>query len=673
MKKILYFLILLLLPISVEAYGIDNYRMDVTVLENGDLHVYEMFELTGKYNGMERIINYKSNYNSGYGNTLSSTGNAAIYNGSNIVLNAIKGVKFSNDADLKTIEGDTFTKVSSAQNGKYGVYTLKSSGYGYTYRMYNPSKEHKAFYLDYMIKDMAITHEDVTEVGWNIFTSMNESIGNLEIYIHIPNNKDLLMVWAHGPLWGDTKIIDNETLYVNIQGLDANEAIDVRFVFDKILTTQKTTDMAVLDKIVNIEAKLAQEADLKRDQAYNRIKNNAQYLVNDAERNVKRDYYEAALDAVNLITREEDQELKKSLEDRLAVVLEQIEKEELRYKIINYSIGTVYLIGLIFLTGRTYIKYDKEYEPEFKNKYYRDFPAEYSPSTVGYLMRRKVNTDDLSAGIMDLIRKKALVYTPLDEKGKDFKFTKGQSVELTKEEEKIMEFLFYNDKIEAISLKELKRKARDEYLVFIERYKSWELISTAHAKKEDFYEEKEDFRVACVFYAIIGIIYGIYGMFRLPIFIALIVISIICMIYFVTYTKRTKKGNEEYVKWKGLKNFMEDFGTMDTKELPEIELWDKYLVYAITLGCADKLSKVMEIKVKEMGDGVTVTTFDLNQIHNLARINQSITSAVATTMSSAYSEKTAREASSSSSSDGFGGGFSGGGGSFGGGGGGGRF
>ena len=36
---------------------------------------------------------------------------------------------------------------------------------------------------------------------------------------------------------------------------------------------------------------------------------------------------------------------------------------------------------------------------------------------------------------------------------------------------------------------------------------------------------------------------------------------------------------------------MLDFGRMDTKDLPEIVLWEKYLAYAVTLGCADKLAK----------------------------------------------------------------------------------
>lgn len=133
-------------------------------------------------------------------------------------------------------------------------------------------------------------------------------------------------------------------------------------------------------------------------------------------------------------------------------------------------------------------------------------------------------------------------------------------------------------------------------------------------------------------------------------------------------------GNEAYHKWMALKNYMVDFGNMDEKELPEIILWEKYLVYAVTLGCAKKLSKTMEIKVKELetsGEMIDTTVLDLHRMHVCLSLNQSLTQTVTSAINTANSVQIAN--SSDSSSGGFGGGFSGGGGSFGGGGGGGRF
>ena len=59
MKKIKYLFIMfvmLCMPIFAKAYGIENYYIDATIEENGDILVQEYFELNGEYNGYERII-----------------------------------------------------------------------------------------------------------------------------------------------------------------------------------------------------------------------------------------------------------------------------------------------------------------------------------------------------------------------------------------------------------------------------------------------------------------------------------------------------------------------------------------------------------------------------------------------------------------------------------------
>ena len=121
------------------------------------------------------------------------------------------------------------------------------------------------------------------------------------------------------------------------------------------------------------------------------------------------------------------------------------------------------------------------------------------------------------------------------------------------------------------------------------------------------------------------------------------------------------------------KRFLEDFSRFDEKELPEVILWDKYLVYATILGCADKLSKEMKIKVDTFDqDSTTYMGYDpfLTHYFITASVYSSINSGVHTAVSSSRSSIAS---SRSSSGGGFGGGSIGGGGSFGGGGGGGRF
>ena len=117
---------------------------------------------------------------------------------------------------------------------------------------------------------------------------------------------------------------------------------------------------------------------------------------------------------------------------------------------------------------------------------------------------------------------------------------------------------------------------------------------------------------------------------------------------------------------------MKDFGRMHEKELPEITLWEKYLVYATVFGIAKKLAKDMEIKVQEMGNinGTDIGRF--NTISNMVNASNVVASAIGEAKRTADRAYAAAH-SSDSSGGGHGGGFSSGGGSFGGGGGGGRF
>lgn len=150
-----------------------------------------------------------------------------------------------------------------------------------------------------------------------------------------------------------------------------------------------------------------------------------------------------------------------------------------------------------------------------------------------------------------------------------------------------------------------------------------------------------------------------------------ILTTIVSIIYFIIGIKdknRTLKGKEEYSKWLAHKRFLKDFSRFDKKELPEITLWEKYLVTATVLGCADKVEKQMKMYITDTSDIDTNLLIYQSISLNLTReLNKSVSTAISTSSASISS-------SSYSSGGGFGGGSSGvGGRSEAGGGGGGRF
>ena len=628
MKKSLQIIILTILlcfPIGVCAKdGISNYYIDLTVEKNGDVTVEELFVLEGSYNGYGRIINYAGAYST-FDGSLESFNGSRIYNGDSVEIKEVKSIAVASNStfsDLKK-EGKLFEKSSYASTGEYGKYTVKSTENGKSVRIYNPSSQkQKGFYIKYVITNMAVVHNDIAEIGFNLFSDEQlENIDSLEMHIHIPGNETELRAWGHGPLWGETKNLSKEEIQLNIESLDANQAVDIRFVFDKSVVPYsiKRSGVAGLSSILTVEAKKADEANEIREQK--RMEENRKQMI------------------------------------------------------ANFFLGCgiIWLIGLILLIFYVYHKYDKEYKNVLPSKYYREFPDTYGPEVVGYLFHKKITNDDLSASILNLIYKKAISFEPLEKK--DYKLTNLHPTDASDAEQKLLDWLFYEK--EEITLSELKKEAKSSYDEFLKRYNAWKVNATKVGESHQFYENSTKSRVLSILYCVLGMLLSIILLFavnKIIIGVALYLVSFCTIFYFATYKKRSKTGSEAYYKWLGLKNFMNDFGNFEEKELPEITLWEKYLVYAVSLGCAKKLSKTMEIKVKELentGQTIDTTLFDLSRMHMWLSFNQSLSGTVTSAISTAHS--TQIENSSSSSSGGFGGGFSGGGGSFGGGGGGGRF
>jgi len=115
-----------------------------------------------------------------------------------------------------------------------------------------------------------------------------------------------------------------------------------------------------------------------------------------------------------------------------------------------------------------------------------------------------------------------------------------------------------------------------------------------------------------------------------------------------------------HLKYKAFEKFLKDFGTFKDKELPEIHLWEKFLVYATVFKISEKLLKQMEIKIKEIGTDVN---FNNNSMIGYLYLNNAINRGVQSSFNSAFTSATNKISQSrSSSGSGFGGGSSGGGG-----------
>lgn len=629
MKKFwsLVLLLTLFIPSMVSAkvddpdYKVKAMYVDATILENGSMNVKELIVLKGDFNGYERellVNNKRLNETSDF-----NFEQNAIYNPSSIEILSVSA-KDIDDLSFDEVAGkfSAFKKVNYDAIGSSGSYYQKDLGNKTTIRTYNSCYDCQVgFYYEYQVNDVVVMHNDVAELYYTfIGDAFLEDIKEVEIRVNLPKKDDssLFRYWAHGNLIGKIhENDDNSGVIATVDKLKNREALDIRMTFSPSLITDTKglaeTKIDALDEILKVEEKRADERN------------------------------------------------------------KEIEKNKRNLTIVRI-ISSIYVVVLIAITIRIYVKYDKEYDGDFDHQYNREFIDDYNVEVIDYLMNRNITSNAMSASIMNMIYKKNITLEK-DEKNK-YTFTLVNRDNLDDCENYLVTFLF--EKVGSgttFTLDDLKNYAKGTktYSQFTSSYENWKNKVVARAKIEYFYETNSSVKVLGALFAILGILLGTFNLIIIEGFDFskfVIIPAIIFLIYVLSFTKRTIKGANHYKRWKAFKNFLNDFGSFEAKELPEVILWERYLVYSVIFGLASKVQKDMNVKIKEIEAlPNTTSTISFSDIYLSHIISNNISSAINSAVSSAISTSLAQAAKASGS--GSGGGFSSGGG-FGGGGGGGH-
>ena len=603
-------------------YKVKAMYVDATILDNGSMNVKELIVLKGDFNGYERelLLNNKS---------LRETSNYfdfehnSVYNPSSIDILSVSAKKIDDLSFNELNEKfSSFKQVNYDAIGNSGYYYQKNMGNKITMRTYNScSNCQVGFYYEYQVNDVVVMHNDVAEIYYTfIGDAFLEDINEVEIRVNLPKEDDssLFRYWAHGNLIGEIYANDDKNgVIATVDRLKNREALDIRMTFSPNLIEDRETlvktKLDALDEILKVEEKRADERN------------------------------------------------------------KEIEKNKRNLFIIRV-ISSIYVVVLIVIAIRIYIKYDKEYDGDFDHHYNREFIDDYNVEVIDYLMNRNITSNAMSASIMNLIYKKNIKLEK-DEKNKEV-FILDNKDNLDDCETYLIAFLFERvGKENKFTLEDLKNYAKgtNTYSNFTSSYENWKNKVVARAKMKYFYETNGGVKALGALFATIGIILGVFNFIMIDgfDFSKLVIIpAIIFLIYVLSFTKKTVKGANHYKRWKAFKNFLNDFGNFEVKELPEVILWERYLVYAIIFGLASKVQKEMNVKIKEIESMPNMSsTISFSDIYLANIISNNISSAINSAVSSAISSSLAKAAAASGS--GTGGGFSSGGG-FGGGGGGGH-
>ena len=501
------------------------------------------------------------------------------------------------------------------------------------------STTRKQYLISYRVNDVITKYNDCAELYWQFLgnefeISANKITGTIKLPANVQHLEDL-KVWGHTKyLNGEVKVVSSDTVEFNLDNYKSKNYVEVRltmptYLFEKV-SSENISQEEKLDDIIKEETEWANEANARRD----RRNKNFKLLI-------------------------------------LATIL------------VNTSIGIMFSKKI--KKNKQFLEKNPNILPEQQLEYYRELPdKEETPLEAVFILKTGYKQSCLpnvfSATILNFALKG---YIRIEQEGKTIKIllNKIKTDELTGDEKKVLEILRAASNNNELTMAELEKYIKNYPSKLMNLNSTFEKVSKTQASekgkfdtnrfnKQIVYAEKN---VGYIFILIIIIIASIFtigyayknvqGMLitctiiSLAFFIVVTIINLILNMKITTsFNGFTQKGINEQEQWKAFKKYMEDFSYLDEKEVPELVLWEKYLVYATAFGIADKVLKQLKVKYPELNNQDTISNMVLfNAMYNANGLNANFINSISTSTSRMYS-------STYSSGSGSGGGFSGGGG-----------
>lgn len=512
----------------------------------------------------------------------------------------------------------------------------------------------RTYQISYKIVDAIKNYNDCSEFYWQFISTESEIPANLVTgTIRLPiavANKEDLKVWAHGPLNGNIEIQSNDTVVFEVESLKRNTMLEARVVTNTSIfySNLNTANTNKLSSILEQEQKWADEANALREK-YAR-------------------------------------------------------EQAMKQRILKIVFMVLFILEIILgiFAIKKIIKYHKELKdtpqlkPDQESKYYRDIPNERAtPAQAAFLYYFKnssmqINMSKIiSATMLDLCMKKYIEFEVLENKKNQIKviLKPEMNKEQLSKDEKIVYEIFEKvakSDTNSFTMKDFEKYAKNHSSSLLGKFNKIELVAKEIEEANENYDKKlistynnwvgkgVAYILLAMFIICAMVVISVILFTSLPIFsicaflltIPSFIAGIYCFVIGGRYNRLTQKGINEKEQWMGLKRYMDDFSMIDDKTVPELVIWEKYLVFATAFGIADKVLKQLKVVYPQIADTEYMrshgyTYMYLMYSHN---INNSFISTLNNSVSSTYNSV------NYSSGSGSGGGFSGGGG-FGGGGG----
>ena len=549
-------------------------------------------------------------------------------------IDEINGVYFDIDAKgfgeleyIQVFEDDStggFKEVDSSN------YEVSVSDELYRIKLY--SKNHnnrRTFKFVYKLPEAITVYDDVAQfnrkmVGKEWQQGINYITAKVIIPVSASYDNSNILVFGHGPLTGEVDKEGNTVVY-RLNNYYPGDFLEAHILMEPEIFSEynksKIVHKDMKQKLLDMEAKLADEANAERDKAIRQ-----QEMINKV-----------------------------------------FEKPGLIFGVLSSIWGALmYYIHVIFKR--------KNKVKNSVGKYLRELPDNSSPALVGGFMTNSINDNEILATIVDLVRRKVLT---LENSDKNSIIMLTGSTENLSAQEKAIVDIYINDFGDGKSL-DLKSFGffQKVPMSVARKFEKWRaMVQSEMNRKNLTYQGLGCLGV--IFFAFFPMIFTFAGLVIGMItgnkmFLLIVVMGIILFVSGAKARYPRKELAEAKDKWQAFKNFLSDYSQLEEAKITSVHLWEQYFVYAVALGVSEKVvkayKKALDMGVIDQG----VNKFRTSPIFNpmFSRSFSNLNGMVSRTNSGASS---AIASSRRSSSSGGGGGFSsrssGGGGSRGGGGG----
>ena len=555
-------------------------------------------------------------------------------------IDEINGVYFDIDAkgfgeleDLQVFEDEPNT--SSFKEVDTSNYEVSVSDELYRIKLYSKNQNNiRTFKFVYKLPEAIKVYDDVAQLNRKMVgQDWQQGISTVKVTIEIPVSKDYdnskILVFGHGPLTGEVDKVENTVVY-KLDDYYPGDFLEAHILMEPEIFSEynksKIVHKDMKQKLLDMEAKLADEANAERDKAIRQ-----QEMINKV-----------------------------------------FEKPGLIFGVLSSIWGVLmfYIYGIYRRRNRV---------KNSVGKYLRELPDDSSPALVGSFMTDSISGNEILATIVDLIRRKILRLETSEEKSI---ITLVGNTEKLSAQERVIVDIYINDFGDGKSL-DLKSFGFFQKVPMstARKFEKWKTIIQSEMNRKDLvFEGFKGIRKNSFYIFSWGIILGIkfFGnilekAMESKMFLIIIIMGVILFISLTKARYPRKELAEAKDKWQAFKNFLSDYSQLEEAKITSVHLWEQYFVYAVALGVSDKVVKAYK-KALDMGvinDVQGVNSLAYSPIFNpmFSRSFSKLNGIVSRTNSRAsFTIASSRRSSSFGGGGGFSSGSSGGGGSRGGGG-----